>query len=36
MVEADNLQAINGDKAQYSGNVQVTQGPKKITADSVT
>ncbi|MCA2470717.1 MULTISPECIES: LptA/OstA family protein, partial [Vibrio] len=31
-----NLQAINGDKAQYSGNVQVTQGPKKITADSVT
>ncbi|EIN4361095.1 LPS assembly protein LptD [Vibrio parahaemolyticus] len=36
VVEADNLQAINGDKAQYSGNVQVTQGQKKITADSVT
>ena len=36
VVKADNLQAINGDKAQYSGNVQVTQGQKKITADSVT
>lgn len=36
VVEADTLQAINGDKAQYSGNVQVTQGQKKITADSVT
>ncbi|MCA0935278.1 LPS assembly protein LptD [Vibrio alginolyticus] len=36
MVEADKLQAISGDKAQYSGNVQVTQGQKKITADSVT
>ncbi|MEX3072114.1 LPS assembly protein LptD [Vibrio alginolyticus] len=36
VVEADKLQAISGDKAQYSGNVQVTQGQKKITADSVT
>ena len=36
VVQADRLQAINGDKAQYSGNVEVTQGPKKITADSVT
>ncbi len=36
VVEADRLQAISGDKAQYSGNVQVTQGQKKITADSVT
>ncbi len=36
VVQADSLQAINGDKAQYSGNVEVTQGPKKITADSVT
>ncbi len=36
VVEADQLQAISGDKAQYSGNVQVTQGQKKITADSVT
>ncbi|EDP58376.1 LPS assembly protein LptD [Vibrio sp. AND4] len=36
VVQADSLQAINGDKAQYSGNVEVTQGPKKITADNVT
>ncbi len=36
VVEADRLQAISGDKAQYSGNVQVTQGQKKITADNVT
>ncbi|MGY0616567.1 LPS assembly protein LptD [Vibrio sp. FJH11] len=36
VVEADKLQAVSGDKAQYSGNVQVTQGKKKITADSVT
>ncbi|WP_045386432.1 LPS assembly protein LptD [Vibrio rotiferianus] len=35
-VEADNLQAINGDKAIYSGNVKVTQGRKRITADNVT
>ncbi|ASI97469.1 LPS assembly protein LptD [Vibrio rotiferianus] len=36
VVQADSLQAINGDKAMYSGNVEVTQGYKKITADSVT
>ncbi len=36
VVEADRLQAVSGDKAQYSGNVQVTQGKKKFTADSVT
>ncbi|CAM2963490.1 LPS assembly protein LptD [Vibrio mytili] len=36
VVEADQLQAINGDKAQYSGNVKITQGAKKITADNVT
>ncbi|MGR5236762.1 LPS assembly protein LptD [Vibrio alfacsensis] len=36
VVQADHLQAINGDKAQYSGNVEVTQGQKKITADNVT
>ncbi len=36
VVKADKLQAISGDKAQYSGNVQVSQGQKKITADNVT
>ncbi|MGR5245756.1 LPS assembly protein LptD [Vibrio sp. PNB23_22_6] len=36
VVQADHLQVINGDKAQYSGNVEVTQGQKKITADNVT
>ena len=35
-VEANTLQAINGDKAQYLGNVVVTQGNKRITADTVT
>ncbi|GEM74293.1 LPS assembly protein LptD [Vibrio sagamiensis] len=34
-VQADNLEAINGEKALYSGNVQVTQGSKTITADSL-
>ncbi|EIO3979981.1 LPS assembly protein LptD [Vibrio vulnificus] len=36
VIQADNLQAINGDKAIYSGDVEVTQGNKKITAESVT
>ncbi len=35
-VEADNLEAINGDKATYSGNVIVLQGKKRIQADSIT
>ncbi|MBD0788608.1 LPS assembly protein LptD [Vibrio sp. Y2-5] len=35
-VEADNLEAINGDKATYSGNVVVVQGKKRIEADNVT
>lgn len=35
-VNADNLQATNNDKATYSGNVVVTQGHKRITADHVT
>ncbi|PMH39855.1 LPS assembly protein LptD [Vibrio sp. 10N.286.49.B3] len=35
-VEADGLEAINGEKLIYSGNVNVTQGSKKVTADSVT
>ncbi|WP_165312350.1 LPS assembly protein LptD [Vibrio ziniensis] len=35
-VEADNLEAINGDKATYSGNVIVVQGKKRIEADSLT
>lgn len=35
-VEADQLEAINGDKATYSGNVIVTQGKKHMKADNVT
>ncbi len=35
-VEADSLEAINGDKAVYKGNVVVTQGKKRINADRVT
>ncbi|WP_394245242.1 LPS assembly protein LptD [Vibrio astriarenae] len=35
-VEADSLEAINGEKAIYQGNVIVTQGNRKMTADSVT
>ncbi|EGQ8442452.1 LPS assembly protein LptD [Vibrio cholerae] len=35
-VEADKLEAINGQKATYSGNVVVVQGKKRIAADNVT
>ncbi len=35
-VEADRLEAINGDKATYHGNVVVVQGKKRMQADSVT
>ncbi|WP_172380436.1 LPS assembly protein LptD [Vibrio sp. Vb339] len=35
-VESDRLEAINGDKAIYSGDVVVTQGNKTILADNVT
>ncbi|SHO55630.1 LPS assembly protein LptD [Vibrio quintilis] len=35
-VEADKLEAINGDKATYSGNVVVTQGNKRMSAEKVT
>ncbi|GAA5647916.1 LPS assembly protein LptD [Vibrio proteolyticus] len=35
-VEADALEAVNGEKATYSGNVVVTQGKKRIIADNVT
>ena len=35
-VESDRLEAINGDKAIYSGDVRVTQENKIILADSVT
>ncbi|ENM5826281.1 LPS assembly protein LptD [Vibrio metoecus] len=35
-VEADKLEAINGQKATYSGNVVVLQGKKRIAADNVT
>ncbi|WP_367988103.1 LPS assembly protein LptD [Vibrio sp. NTOU-M3] len=35
-VEADSLEAINGDKATYSGNVVVVQGKKRMHADNVT
>ena len=35
-VEADSLEAINGDKAVYNGNVVVTQGKKRINANRVT
>ncbi|WP_100752536.1 LPS assembly protein LptD [Vibrio salilacus] len=35
-VEADSLEAINGNKATYRGNVVVVQGKKRIQADYVT
>ncbi|MDB1122262.1 LPS assembly protein LptD [Vibrio algarum] len=35
-VEADNVEAINGDKATYTGDVVITQGHKRISADTVT
>ncbi|MDW6001989.1 LPS assembly protein LptD [Vibrio mangrovi] len=35
-VEADKLEAVNGDKATYVGNVVVVQGKKRMTADTVT
>ncbi|MCW8333224.1 LPS assembly protein LptD [Vibrio paucivorans] len=35
-VEADSLEAINGDRATYTGNVVVVQGKKRIKADTVT
>lgn len=35
-VEADSVDAINGDKATYKGDVIVTQGHKRISADTVT
>ncbi|MGF1753671.1 LPS assembly protein LptD [Vibrio makurazakiensis] len=36
LVEADHLEAINGQKATYVGDVKVTQGNKTILADNVT
>lgn len=35
-VEADNVEAINGDKATYTGDVVITQGHKRISADTIT
>jgi len=35
-VEADSLEAINGDKATYKGDVVVVQGNKRFQADQVT
>ncbi|MGX9518447.1 LPS assembly protein LptD [Vibrio mediterranei] len=35
-IEADSLEAINGQRATYKGDVVVVQGNKTITADSVT
>ncbi|KGY11731.1 LPS biosynthesis protein [Vibrio tubiashii] len=35
-VEADSLEAINGNKATYRGNVVVVQGKKRMLADNVT
>ncbi len=35
-VEADDLEALNGDKAVYTGEVVVTQGKKRLIADNVT
>ncbi|NOH70089.1 LPS assembly protein LptD [Vibrio pectenicida] len=35
-IDADHLEAINGDKATYSGNVTVIQGKKRMKADSAT
>ncbi|MEZ8194893.1 LPS assembly protein LptD [Vibrio cortegadensis] len=36
VVTADSLEAINGDKASYSGDVKITQGQKVISADKIT
>lgn len=36
MIEADSLEAINGERASYKGNVVVVQGNKIITAEQVT
>ncbi|PMG07606.1 LPS assembly protein LptD [Vibrio breoganii] len=35
-VEADSLDGINGKEATYRGNVKVTQGTKRVNADTVT
>ncbi|NIY81790.1 LPS assembly protein LptD [Vibrio hepatarius] len=35
-VEADTLEAINGQRATYKGNVVVVQGNKRVQADQVT
>jgi len=35
-VEADRVEAVNGDKSTYKGNVVITQGHKRISADTVT
>ncbi len=35
-VEADSVEGVSGDKAVYQGDVVVTQGNKKITADTIT
>lgn len=35
-VEANSLEAVNGDKAEYTGNVVVKQGKKHLIADKVT
>lgn len=35
-VEADSMDAINGDEAIYRGNVQLTQGNNRVHADTVT
>lgn len=35
-VEADIVEAINGDKAIYEGDVVITQGHKRISADKIT
>ena len=35
-IDADSLEAVNGDKATYSGNVVVVQGKKRMLADNVT
>ena len=36
LVEADSLDGINGKEATYRGNVKVTQGTKRVNADTVT
>ncbi|PWI33606.1 LPS assembly protein LptD [Vibrio albus] len=35
-VEADSVEGINGEKTTYQGNVVVTQGNRRITADNLT